>query len=126
MPVHAIRVEASKVASGVPVGTVVSNVVGTRTTVLPGEENPFSLHEPSEEEPLDEPYRAGLWRFPEDEDPDDLLDRFETALQGTAKWYRIRYHLCSRDLDPGDEDKFPCEWDDSKTRTGGPVPEELA
>lgn len=127
MTVHAIRVETSKISSGTPIPTVVQNLLSGTTRVLPEQETEFRLYEPTETEALDEPYRAGLWRFDPDDhpNPDALLDALENALQGTAKWYRLRYHLCDHDLS-GDERTGGCEWDDSKTRTGGPVPSELA
>lgn len=127
MPVHAIRVETSKTSKGIPIETVLSTLVASRKTVLDDEaDDRLTPIDPTETEPLDEAYRAGLWRFDSDEeDVDDLLDAFEAVLSGTAKWYRLRYHLCDHDL-PAEERTGGCEWDDAKTRSGGPVPPELA
>lgn len=122
MTAHAIRVETSKLSEGVPVETAVNNLLLGLSRRLDGEEEELSLYEPTDTEELPEAYRAGLWRFDvDDHTAEELLDTFENILRGPAKWYRIRYHLCSHD----EEDPSPCSWDDSKTRLGGPVPPEL-
>lgn len=123
MTLHAIRVEVGKISRGPPIPTLVGNLLTSRRTVLPEMESELSLYEPTDTEALDAPYYAGTWRFPdEDYDVDELLDAFENVLRGPAKWYRVRYHLCYDD-DP--EDPRGCEWDDSKTRLGGDVPNAL-
>lgn len=124
MTVHAIRVETSKISEGVPLDTVVNNVVVSRRTTVEDKENTFEVYDPTETERLSEPYRAGLWRFPmEDYDRDELLDAFENALRGPAKWARIRYHVCDSD-DP--VDGFACEWEDEvPPRIIGAPPAEL-
>ncbi|MGK7296576.1 MAG: hypothetical protein ACNS61_12250 [Candidatus Wenzhouxiangella sp. M2_3B_020] len=118
--------ETSKISEGVPLDTVVRNVVASRRTVLPDMEQGFSVHEPTDTEALSEPYRAGLWRFPEgDYDREELLDAFENALRGPAKWARIRYHLCGDDRDDLSED-YNCEWEDvTPPRIIGSPPVEL-
>lgn len=135
MTVHAIRVETSKISRGPPLDTVVRNVVASRRTVLPDMEQGFSVHEPTDTEDLSEPYRAGLWRFPEgDYDREELLDAFENALRGPAKWARIRYHTCYDDEEhslteeqrAAGEDPYACEWEDvTPPRIIGSPPVEL-
>lgn len=125
MPVHAIRVETSKVSEGVPIDTAINNLLLGLSRRLDAEEQVLTLHEPTDTEPLDEPYRAGLFRFDADDHAAaELLDTFENTLRGPSKWYRIRYHLCSHDLPA--EERFPCEWDEDMERRGGPVPADLA
>lgn len=128
MPVHAVKVETSRISRGTPTATVVRNVVSGLSTALDGETDGFRLMETTDTEPLDEDYYAGVYRFDmDDHSAEELLDTFENVLRGPAKWYRIRYHKCSRDMDPGDPDKFPCEWDaEFPPRLGGEIPNDLA
>lgn len=128
MPVHAVKVETSRISRGTPIPTVVRNVLSGLSTALDGEAMEFKEIDPSDTEDMDERYYAGLYRFDvDDHSAEELLDKFENVLSGPAKWYRLRYHKCSRDSDGGDEDKFPCEWDaEIPPRFGGDVPADLA
>lgn len=123
MPVHAIRVETSELSNGTPLETVVRNLVHSLDRVLPDGEAEFREYEPTETEPLNENYRAGTWRFGGDYEAEWLVDRFEDAFRGRAKWYRIRYHLCT--LDEPIEDRDPCPWNGGEIRLGGNVPDAL-
>jgi hypothetical protein len=125
MPVHAVRVETSKVSSGVPIETILSQFGGSRSTVLDEEAIPPGLIEPTDPEPLDEPYRRAFWRFdPGTHSVAALLNDLETSLSGNAEWYRIRYHSCDHDRPAAD--RGGCTWDSLKARFSGPVPSELA
>lgn len=125
MPVHAIRIETSKVSEGTPLPTVIGNTLSELSTVLPEEEFDLRLFDPTPYDDTDGPYRAGLWRFdPGEHGADELVKTFEDALRGNAKWARIRYHLCNRDL-PIEERPESCTWDESRTVKIGPVPNNL-
>jgi hypothetical protein len=126
MPVHAVKVETSRISSGTPLPTVVQNLVSGLTTAINEEAFEFTEIEPSETEDLSERYRAGLYRFdPNEHSATKLLDTFENSLRDPAKWYRVRYHVCDHDLS-GDE-RGGCEWDrEEPPRMGGDVPTALS
>jgi len=127
MTVHAVKVETSRISRGTPPSTVVRTLLAGLSEATDAESMEFKEIEPTDTEALDEGYYAGLFRFDEDEhSPDELLDTFENVLRGPAKWYRIRYHLCDHNEEPGTRDEpFECDIN-ARVRLGGEVPSALA